>query len=333
MGRRRPDGRGAGQQRRLRQRRALPASSTASARSRWSSSTWRRSWTSAGACVPEMVARGRGAVLNVASSAAFQPLPRQATYAATKAFVLSFTDALTSDLSGTGVSATALCPGPVKTEFVENAGLDEAEGGVPSMFMWTTAEFNAEEAVKGLESRQARGGAGQVQPRRRARRPARPARAAAQGARPDHARGRVKRVAGPAGRLPRSPPAAAATTSARRPPRPRRGRRHTGHPRPTNAPERAQGRAAGADRRRRPRGPLGPGLPARRPRAGHRAPGPRAAARRGRPLRPEPVAESTWTTRARAASSGSRWTPTSSATGSSTSTAPPTAGTRSPATG
>ena len=104
-----------------------------------------------GHLLPEMVARGRGAVLNVASSAAFQPLPRQATYAATKAFVLSFTDALTSDLSGTGVSATALCPGPVKTEFVETAGLDEAEGGVPS-FMWTTAEFNAEEAVKGVES-------------------------------------------------------------------------------------------------------------------------------------------------------------------------------------
>jgi short-subunit dehydrogenase len=103
-----------------------------------------------GRLVPEMVARGRGAVLNVASSAAFQPLPRQATYSATKAFVLAFTDALTSDLAGTGVSATALCPGPVKTEFVEQAGLDEAEGSVPSIF-WTSAEFNAEEAVKGVE--------------------------------------------------------------------------------------------------------------------------------------------------------------------------------------
>src|SRR3954447_19421236 len=104
-----------------------------------------------GRLVPEMVARGRGAILNVASLAAFQPLPRQATYGASKAFVLSFTDALTSDLAGTGVSATALCPGPVKTEFAETAGLGEAEGGVPS-FMWTTAEHNAEEAVKAVAS-------------------------------------------------------------------------------------------------------------------------------------------------------------------------------------
>ncbi len=68
-----------------------------------------------------MVERGRGAVLNVASVAAFQPVPRQATYAATKAFVLSFTDALTADLHGTGVTATSLCPGPVPTEFGEVA--------------------------------------------------------------------------------------------------------------------------------------------------------------------------------------------------------------------
>jgi len=72
-----------------------------------------------GAYVPAMVGRGRGAVLNVASVAGFQPLPRQATYAASKAFVLSFTEALSSDLKGTGVTATALCPGPVKSEFTD----------------------------------------------------------------------------------------------------------------------------------------------------------------------------------------------------------------------
>src|SRR5215213_9003031 len=55
--------------------------------------------------VPPMVARRRGAVLNVASTAAFQPLPRQATYAATKAFVLAFTDGVHADLHGTGVTA------------------------------------------------------------------------------------------------------------------------------------------------------------------------------------------------------------------------------------
>ncbi len=75
--------------------------------------------------VPRMVERGHGAVLNVASVAAFQPVPRQATYAATKAFVLSFTDGLTADLHGTGVTATSLCPGPVPTEFGDVADIDE----------------------------------------------------------------------------------------------------------------------------------------------------------------------------------------------------------------
>jgi uncharacterized protein len=103
-----------------------------------------------GRFVPEMVGRGRGSVLNVASTAAFQPLPRQATYAASKAFVLSFTEALHTDLHATGVTATALCPGPVKTEFVETAGMDEAAGTVPE-FMWTSSADVAEQGVKGIE--------------------------------------------------------------------------------------------------------------------------------------------------------------------------------------
>jgi len=69
------------------------------------------------ALVPPMVARGRGAVLNLASSLAFQPVPLQATYSASKAFVLTFSEALTVDLHGTGVTVTALCPGPVRTDF------------------------------------------------------------------------------------------------------------------------------------------------------------------------------------------------------------------------
>jgi short-subunit dehydrogenase len=103
-----------------------------------------------GRYLPEMVGRGRGAVLNVASTAAFQPLPRQATYAATKAFVLAFTDGLHADLGGTGVTATSLCPGPVKTEFAETAGIDEAASGLPEVF-WTESDFVAEEAVRALE--------------------------------------------------------------------------------------------------------------------------------------------------------------------------------------
>ena len=104
-----------------------------------------------GRFVPEMVQRRRGAVLNVASTAAFQPLPRNATYAASKAFVLSFTDALHAELKGAGVTATSLCPGPVRTEFVEVAGMDDAADVAPS-FVWTRPEFVAEEGVKGLES-------------------------------------------------------------------------------------------------------------------------------------------------------------------------------------
>jgi short-subunit dehydrogenase len=100
--------------------------------------------------VPDMVRRGRGAVLNVASTAAFQPLPRQATYAATKAFVLSFTDALHQDLARTGVTATALCPGPVRTEFARVAGIGDEAEGLPGVF-WTAPADVAEQGVRGLE--------------------------------------------------------------------------------------------------------------------------------------------------------------------------------------
>ena len=103
-----------------------------------------------GEYVPAMVARGEGAVLNVASTAAFQPLARQSTYSASKAFVLSFTEVLSSDLKGTGVTATALCPGPVKTEFTDqHAGFDAA-ASTPD-FLWMSAEDCARAAVKGLE--------------------------------------------------------------------------------------------------------------------------------------------------------------------------------------
>jgi short-subunit dehydrogenase len=103
-----------------------------------------------GALVPEMVERGRGAVMNVASAAAFQPLPRQATYAATKAFALSFSEALHSELAGTGVTVTALCPGPVRTEFAEVAGIGEMEESTPG-FLWKTPEEVAAAGVEGLE--------------------------------------------------------------------------------------------------------------------------------------------------------------------------------------
>jgi len=73
------------------------------------------------AFVPGMVRRGRGRVLNVASIAAFQPVPSLATYAATKAYVLSLTEALAEELRDTGVSVGALCPGITATAMLDRA--------------------------------------------------------------------------------------------------------------------------------------------------------------------------------------------------------------------
>jgi short-subunit dehydrogenase len=76
------------------------------------------------AALPGMIERGAGAVLNVASIAAFQPLPNMAVYSATKAFVQTFSEAVHEELHGTGVSCTALCPGPVPTEWGEIANAE-----------------------------------------------------------------------------------------------------------------------------------------------------------------------------------------------------------------
>lgn len=74
------------------------------------------------AVIPAMIERGDGAILNLASTAAFQPGPGMATYFATKAFVLSFSEALHEELVKSGVKVTALCPGPTRTEFGDVAG-------------------------------------------------------------------------------------------------------------------------------------------------------------------------------------------------------------------
>jgi len=77
-----------------------------------------------GLFVPVMVSRKRGKILNVGSTAGFQPGPYMATYYATKAFVNSFTEALAHELTGTGVTATLSCPGPTETEFRKIAGTE-----------------------------------------------------------------------------------------------------------------------------------------------------------------------------------------------------------------
>jgi short-subunit dehydrogenase len=105
--------------------------------------------------VPAMVARHRGAVLNVASTGAFQPVPGQAGYGACKAFVLSYTQSLAAELRGTGVTATALCPGPVDTGFGERGGFSKADAdGFLPRFMWESVETVAKTGVDALDKGQ-----------------------------------------------------------------------------------------------------------------------------------------------------------------------------------
>lgn len=74
----------------------------------------------------DMVQRRRGRILNVASTAAFQPVPTMAVYSATKAYVLSFSEAISSELEGTGVTVTALCPGATQSGFWKVANMEDA---------------------------------------------------------------------------------------------------------------------------------------------------------------------------------------------------------------
>lgn len=77
--------------------------------------------------LPDMTERKSGGILNVASTAAFQPGPFMAVYYATKAFVLSFSEALNEELKGSGVHVTTLCPGPTRSGFQKTANMDKAK--------------------------------------------------------------------------------------------------------------------------------------------------------------------------------------------------------------
>lgn len=81
--------------------------------------------------LPGMLERGRGGVLNVASTASFQPGPNMSVYYATKAYVLSFSEGLTEEVAGSGVTVTCLAPGPTRTSFTENADVEES-----NLFQW-----------------------------------------------------------------------------------------------------------------------------------------------------------------------------------------------------
>jgi short-subunit dehydrogenase len=101
-----------------------------------------------GRFIEPMVERGRGGVINIASLGAFQPLPGSAVYGASKAFVLSFSEAVRTELRGSGVTVTAVCPGPVRTEFSAAAGVPGVEDRTPGL-VWMSAEDIARQAVDG----------------------------------------------------------------------------------------------------------------------------------------------------------------------------------------
>jgi hypothetical protein len=102
--------------------------------------------------VQQMAPRGRGAVLNVGSTAGFQPFPGQSGYAGTKAFVIAYSEGLRAELAGTGVTVATLNPGPVHTEFLEVAGVDELtfEKSFPK-FMWMPSRAVAKVGVEALD--------------------------------------------------------------------------------------------------------------------------------------------------------------------------------------
>ncbi|MDX6286243.1 MAG: uncharacterized protein QOG53_1728 [Frankiales bacterium] len=97
-----------------------------------------------------MLARGRGGIINVASTAGFQPVPGWATYAATKAFVCRFSEAVAAETRRSGVTVTVLCPGFTRTEFQEQA--DFGDEMIPG-FLWQTPEEVAQAALQALGRR------------------------------------------------------------------------------------------------------------------------------------------------------------------------------------
>lgn len=109
------------------------------------------------AALPELVRAGRGAILNVSSVASLLPLPKMAVYAASKAYVTSFSEGLRAELRGTGVTVTALCPGPVNTEFFDIAERAGSEERMPAPeYFKVSAEQVVTEALRAVEKDRAR---------------------------------------------------------------------------------------------------------------------------------------------------------------------------------
>jgi short-subunit dehydrogenase len=100
--------------------------------------------------LPGMLERGRGRIINVGSTGSFAPGPLNAVYCATKAYVLSFSEAIAEELEGTGVTVTALCPGATRTDFIAKAGMEDVglfQGQI--MNAKTVAEAGYQALMKG----------------------------------------------------------------------------------------------------------------------------------------------------------------------------------------
>ncbi len=102
--------------------------------------------------LPPMRERRRGRILNIASAAAFQPLPALAVYAATKAFVLSLSEALSEELAGTGVTVTVVCPGLTSTDMTDKAKAANPNAGYFPDFLMADARDVARAAVRACEA-------------------------------------------------------------------------------------------------------------------------------------------------------------------------------------
>ncbi|MEY2491334.1 MAG: uncharacterized protein QOH24_285 [Verrucomicrobiota bacterium] len=103
------------------------------------------------AVLPQMIAQKRGAILNVSSSASFLPIPGFSVYAATKAYVTNFSEALRAEVAASGISVCALCPGPVDTEFGAVASRGREHPGAGPNLVRVPVEKVACAGLKGIE--------------------------------------------------------------------------------------------------------------------------------------------------------------------------------------